>query len=231
MDDQTKVTDNAGHRLRVRERFKKSLGSDMADYELLEFILTYSIPRRDVKPVAKALLRRFGNLGEILSASPEELSKVSWVKDSTILLLKGIGAVWQRISRLKLEENLHIALLTPDAVIDYCYTNMAFADVEEMRVMYFDAAQQYIDDELLWKGTIDQVAAYPREIVRHCLSHKASRIILVHNHPSDNLEPSKEDISLTQKIKEACQNFNIAVDDHIIIGKSGYYSFRSQKLI
>ena len=129
MDDQTKATDNAGHRLRVRERFKKSLGADMADYELLEFILTYSIPRRDVKPIAKALLRRFGNLGEVLSASPEELSEISWVKDSTILLLKGIGAVWQRISRLKLEENPRIALLSPDAVVDYCYANMAFADV------------------------------------------------------------------------------------------------------
>lgn len=165
MDIKQKTIDNAGHRERVRERFKKSYGTDMADYELLEFILTYSIPRRDVKPIAKALLRRFGNLGEVLYANPDELAKIAWVKDSTILLLKGIAAVWQKISRIRVEESSGTALLTAEAVVDFCYAKMAFSDVEEVRVIYFDSARQYLDDEMLWRGTINQVVAYPREII------------------------------------------------------------------
>ncbi len=226
MDIKQKTIDNAGHRERVRERFKKSYGTDMADYELLEFILTYSIPRRDVKPIAKALLRRFGNLGEVLYANPDELAKIAWVKDSTILLLKGIAAVWQKISRIRVEESSGTALLTAEAVVDFCYAKMAFSDVEEVRVIYFDSARQYLDDEMLWRGTINQVVAYPREIIRHCLSHNASRIILIHNHPSDNVEPSEEDIRLTTLVNKACRDMQISLDDHIILGRTGYYSFR-----
>ncbi len=228
MDIEQKVIDNAGHRGRLRERFKKGYGEDMADYELLEFILTYSIPRRDVKPIAKALLRRFGNLGEVINADWDELAKIDWVKDSTILLLKGIGTVGNRISRIRVEESCGIALLTPEAVVDYCYANMAFVNIEEMRVIYFDNAQQYLDDEILWRGTINQVAAYPREIIKHCLSHNAARIILIHNHPSGNVEPSSADIELTAQINQACKNMQIKLDDHIILGRTGYYSFKEQ---
>ena len=230
MDEKQKAIDNAGHRQRVRERFKKNYGADMADYELLEFILTYTIPRRDVKPIAKALLRRFGNLGEILAASEEELSKIAWVKENSILLLKGIGAVWDKVSRIKIEESCPMALLTPEAIVDYCYANMAFSRIEEFRVIYFDNSRQYLGDEILWKGTINEVAVYPREIMEHCFSHKASRIVLIHNHPSDNIEPSSADIELTAKINHICRGVDIRLDDHIIIGKTGYYSFREHNI-
>lgn len=230
MGTEQKTIDNAGHRTRVRERFKKNFGQDMADYELLEFILTYAIPRRDVKPIAKELLRRFGNLAEVLYAPYDELAKVAWVKENTILLLKGVASVWQKVSRIRVEESCGVALLTPEAIVDYCYDKMAFAEVEEMRVIYFDNARGYIDDELLWRGTIDQVAVYPREIIKHCLSHNAARVVLLHNHPSDNLEPSKEDMVITAKIAQACATMGIMVDDHIIIGKTGYYSFREQNV-
>lgn len=223
--------DKQGHRQRVHKRFNCNNGEAMADYELLEFLLMYSIPRRDVKPIAKELLRRFGSFVDVIYASDSELMQTKWVKSNTCDLFHLIVATIKRVCLNKLHDNQMPLLVSVDAVIDYCRAALAYSEVEELHVIFLDASCRLISAELLQKGTLTGVSASPREIVRMALDKKATQVILVHNHPSDNLTPSDNDIYVTGRIEQACEVFGIKLQDHIIIGKTGYFSFRAHKML
>lgn len=220
-----KISDNSGHRQRMRERFAKSEGADMADYELLELLLMMAIPRRDVKPIAKELIRKFGSFAKVINAPQEELQQIKWVKGNTYILLKVIAAAVKRICHENLQDKPEISFLSDEALVEYCRATMAYSEVEELRIIYLDASLKMIGDELLQKGSLTSVSVFPREVVSRALANKAAAIILVHNHPSDNVTPSRADQDLTAKIYDACQLMDIRLQEHIIIGKTNYFSF------
>lgn len=229
--DIVKISDNQGHRERVRKKFLVGCGDDMADYELLELLLILVIPRRDVKPIAKELLRKFGSFTDVIYAPPNKLAEVKWVKKNTITLFKAITASTKRICWQKLSSDNLPVLLDIDTLIDYCRAAIAYADVEELHIIYLDAALKVVATDLLQKGSLTGVSVAPREIVRQAIDKKAPSIILVHNHPSGNVRPSDNDKLLTQKIGQACELMGIKLQEHIIISKSSYYSFRENGLI
>lgn len=218
-----------GHRHRLRTRFIDAMGSGMADYEVLELLLQYAIPRRDVKPIAKALITRFGNIGSILGADIQDLTKVKGVGQNTAILLK----VTQKIVSLGLQQDIkdtHV-LSTWQKLIEYCTLYMGYADIEQFRVIFLNTRNRIILDELQTKGSIDETAIYPREIVKRCLELKAKSIVLVHNHPSGDATPSQSDILMTEKVKNACATMEIYVHDHIIISKENIVSFKTLGLL
>ena len=218
-----------GHRHRLRTRFIDAMGSGMADYEVLELLLQYAIPRRDVKPIAKALIARFGNIGSILGADIQDLTKVKGVGQNTAILLK----VTQKIVSLGLQQDIkdtHV-LSTWQKLIEYCTLYMGYADIEQFRVIFLNTRNRIILDELQTKGSIDETAIYPREIVKRCLELKAKSIVLVHNHPSGDATPSQSDILMTEKVKNACATMEIYVHDHIIISKENIVSFKTLGLL
>ncbi len=222
---ETKAPDYLGHRQRLRQRFLLGEGKDMADYELLELVLTMAIPRRDVKPLAKRLIKRFGSFGGVINARTAELLEEEGVKENTLTMLKLIKAATVRVSWQTLKEPQGPVLNRTDVLIDYCRSAMSFSDVEELHIIFLDAKLCVIKDELMQKGTIDCVAIHPREIVKEILDTKAKAIIMVHNHPSGNVTPSQADIEMTKNVREACKSINIKLLDHLIIGQSSYYSF------
>ena len=231
MADNNTAPDYLGHRQRLRERFLLGGGRDMADYELLELLLTYALPRRDVKPMAKALVRRFGSFAGALNASCEELSEIPGIKDSACTLFKIIVAAVERCSWQNLHEADLPILLTTDGLVDYCRAAIAFSEVEELHIIYLNSKLKVICQELMQKGTINTVAIHPREIIKSALIHKAGSIILVHNHPSGDVTPSKADVKVTQQVKEACASVSIRLLDHIIISQSDFYSFDQHGLL
>lgn len=227
MTDTTVKPDYLGHRKRLRERFLTGGGKDMADYELLELLLTIAIPRRDVKPIAKALIRKFGSFARVVNADMEELYEVPGVKESTYTVFRMIVAALERITWQNLHENELPVLLTADALIDYCRATMAFSDVEELHVIYLNSKLHVMKQELMQRGTINMVSVHPREVVKAALANKSTSIILVHNHPSGDVTPSQADIQITQQITEACSTIGVKVIDHIIISPIDAYSFNS----
>lgn len=225
------VNDKIGHRQRVKQRFLADDGNNMADYELLEFLLMLAIPRRDVKPIAKELLRRFGGFAEVIYANPQELMKVKWVKDNVCTLFKLIAAAVKRVCLQNLNDKGAPVLLNTEAVIEYCRAILAYAEVEELHVIFLDSSMRLLGVQLLQKGSLTGVTVSPREIIRIALEKKACNIIMVHNHPSDNVKPSENDIYVTGKVEQACDLMGIKLQDHIIIGKSDYFSFLKHKML
>lgn len=218
-----------GHRERLRTRFADAGERGMPDYELLELILFRSIPQRDVKPIAKALIARFGSFAEVLGASPERLQEVEGVGESVALDLKIIEAAARRMTRGALRERPVLSSWAD--VLDYCRTAMAFAEREEFRLLFLDKRNGLIADEVQGSGTVDHTPVYPREIVRRALELSATAIVLVHNHPSGDPTPSSADIRMTQEIVNIAKPMGIIVHDHIIIGRNGHASFKGLKLI
>jgi DNA repair protein RadC len=218
-----------GHRDRLRDRFKNVGDQALADYELLEILLFRSIPRRDTKPLAKELLRRFGSIGAILGASPKLLQEVSGVSEKLATDLKVVAAISQR--SLKAEIQNRQLLSSWSAVIDYCHAVMAHEDREQFRILFLDKRNMLIADEVQGVGTVDHTPVYPREIVRRALELASTAIILVHNHPSGDPSPSRADIDMTRLIVDIAKPMGIVVHDHVIIGKNGHASFRGLKLI
>ena len=208
-----------GHRERLKKRFREGGGAALADYELLELILFQSVPRRDTKPIAKALLARFGSFSEVLSAPAGELGKVAGVGDAVIHHLKLTQAAAQRFARDPVRER---PLLTSwSAVVDYCTAAMAYETIEQFRVLFLDKKNMLIADEVQQTGTIDHTPVYPREVVKRALELSATALILVHNHPSGDPTPSTADIQMTKQVVDIARPLGIAVHDHIIIGKVG----------
>jgi DNA repair protein RadC len=218
-----------GHRERLRGRFREAGADAVSDYELLELLLFRALPRRDVKPLAKSLLEKFGSFAEVITAPEARLAEVKGLGDSGVTELKIVQAAASRLLRGKVKKRP--ALSSWSAVLDYCRTAQAFADRELFRVLFLDKRNQLIADEVQQTGTIDHTPVYPREVVKRALELSATAIILVHNHPSGDPTPSHADIQMTQQIISVAQPLGISVHDHIIVGKEGHASLKGLKLI
>ncbi len=218
-----------GHRQRLRKRFMEGGETALADYELLELLLFRAIPRRDVKPLAKALVARFGSFAEALAARPERLAEIADLSDTAIIEIKIVEAAAKRLARGTLQKRT--VLTSFMEVMDYCRTAMAYADREEFRILFLDKRNALIADEVQGVGTVDHTPVYPREVVRRALELGASAMILAHNHPSGDPTPSGADIRMTKDIIAIAQPFSIAVHDHLIVGRNGHASFKGLKLI
>jgi DNA repair protein RadC len=218
-----------GHRERLRGRFREAGADAVTDYELLELVLFRAIPQRDVKPLAKELIARFGSFAEVLAAPPQRLAEIKGIGDAAVTDLKIVQAAASRLARGRVKKRP--VLSSWSGVLDYCRTAMAFADKEQLRVLFLDKRNQLIADELLQIGTVDHTPVYPREVVKRALELSATAIILVHNHPSGDPTPSRADIQMTQSIVEIAKPLGISVHDHIIVGKEGHTSFKGLKLI
>jgi DNA repair protein RadC len=218
-----------GHRDRLRERFLNAGSDAVADYELLELILFRALPRRDVKPLAKILIERFGSFAEVVSAPAERLAEVKGLGDAAIAEIKIVQAAAHRLARGQVQRRP--VLSSWSNVLDYCRSAMAFADKEQFRVLFLDKRNQLIADEVQQVGTVDHTPVYPREVVKRALELSATAIILVHNHPSGDPTPSRADIQMTQAIIEVAKPLGISVHDHLIVGKEGHASFKGLRLI
>jgi DNA repair protein RadC len=218
-----------GHRDRLRTRFRDHGDIALADYELLELLLFRLIPRRDTKPVAKALLARFGTLSGVFGAPVHLLTETSGVGEAVASDLKLISALGHRT--LKSELAGRKLLSSWSSVIEYCHAAMAFEAREQFRILFLDKKNQLIADEVQQKGTVDHTPVYPREVVRRALELSATAIILVHNHPSGDPTPSRADIDMTQLIVSAAAPLGVTVHDHIIIGKDGHASLKGLRLM
>jgi DNA repair protein RadC len=215
-----------GHRTRLRERFHNAGPEALSDYELLEMALFPALPRRDTKPLAKALLKRFGSFAEVVHAPVARLREVEGIGDASIKL---IAAAAHRIAKGEIKRS--IALSSWNDVIGYCRTSMAFADKEQFRILFLDKRNQLIADEVQQVGTVDHTPVYPREVIKRALELSATAIILVHNHPSGDPTPSQADVQMTRAIVDIATPLGISVHDHIIVGKNGHASLKGLKLI
>lgn len=201
----------------------------MPDYELLELVLFRSIPRRDVKPIAKELMKRFGSFAEVLAAPPGRLIETDGVGDSVVTDLKIVEAAARRVAKGAVGRRP--VLSSWSSVIDYCRTAMAFAEKEQFRLLFLDRRNALIADEVQQSGTIDHTPVYPREVVKRALELSASALILVHNHPSGDPTPSAADIKMTREIVDVAKPLGIVVHDHIIVGREGHASLKGLKLM
>src|SRR5918996_341560 len=218
-----------GHRERLRERFYGAGPEALSDYELLEMALFPALPRRDTKPLAKALLKRFGSFAEVIHAPVARLREVDGIGEASINQLKLIAAAASRVAKGEVKQRN--ALSSWNDVIDYCRSSMAFADKEQFRLLFLDKRNQLIADEVQQTGTVDHTPVYPREVMKRALELSATAIILVHNHPSGDPTPSNADIQMTQSIIEIAGSLGISVHDYIILGRHGSASLKALKLI
>ncbi|SFR35575.1 RadC family protein [Litoreibacter janthinus] len=218
-----------GHRRRVRERFLMAGSDATPEADLLELVLFRAIPRREVRSLARRLLATFGDFNGVISASANRLAAVQGVGTSVIQELKIVEAAAQAMARTKVMDR--DVLSSWDALLQYCRTKMAHMEREQFRVLFLDRRNRLIADEALQTGTIDHVPVYPREVVKRALELNASALILVHNHPSGDVSPSKDDIAMTRQVLNGAEALGLVLHDHLIVGSSGNYSFRSHGLI
>jgi len=218
-----------GHRERLRARFREAGSDAVSDYELLELVLFRAIPQRDIKPLAKELIAKFGSFAEVIAAPPGRLAEIKGVGETVVTELKIVQAAASRIARGQVKKRP--VLSSWGSVLDYCRTTMAFAEKEQFRLLFLDKRNQLIADELQQTGTVDHTPVYPREVVKRALELSATAIILVHNHPSGDPTPSRADIQMTRSIIDVARPLGIAVHDHIIVGKEGHASFKGLRLI
>jgi DNA repair protein RadC len=218
-----------GHRERLRERFREAGSDAVSDYELLELVLFRALPRRDLKPLCKDLIAKFGSFAEVLAAPPRRLAEIKGMGEGAITDLKIVHAAASRLARGQLKKRP--LLSSWSSVLDYCRTAMAFADREQFRILFLDKRNQLIADEVQGTGTVDHTPVYPREVVKRALELSATAIILVHNHPSGDPTPSRADIQMTQAIVEVAKPLGISVHDHLIVGKEGHASLKGLRLI
>jgi len=218
-----------GHRERLRRRFREAGPDALPDYELLEMILFRAVPRRDTKPLAKAVLAKFGSFAEALNAPEERLREVPGLGEAAITEIKLVRAAALRLVRGEVLERPVLASWSQ--VLDYCRASMGFEAKEQFRILFLDKRNQIIADEVQQKGTVDHTPVYVREVVKRALELSATAIVLVHNHPSGDPTPSRADIEMTKQIVASAKNLGIVVHDHIIVGKQGHASFRGLGLI
>jgi len=218
-----------GHRQRLRQRFLADAGDGMPDYELLELVLSIAIPRADVKPLAKMLLDEFRTFQGVITAEPAALRRVKGMGEVSAVALKIVQAAAVRLARGQAMEREVIN--SWDRLLDYCMAAMAHEKVEQTRILFLDTRNRLIADERQNRGTVNHTPLYPREVVRRALELGATAIILVHNHPSGDPEPSRADIDMTREVQEAAGKLGIVLHDHLVIGRDGHVSFRSQGLL
>jgi DNA repair protein RadC len=217
-------THHAGHRERLRTRAAISFAA-LPDYELLELLLSRSLPRGDIKPLAKALLARFGGLAGVLGATLEELKTVAGVGQAVALDLKLLHEATARMNRGEVRKRAVISSWT--ALLAYAKVAMAGAPREQFRVMFLDKKNQLIADEVMNEGTVDHAPVYPREVMRRALELSASAVILAHNHPSGDPTPSTADVEMTRQVVEAGRPLRVTVHDHIVVGRDGVASLKA----
>lgn len=218
-----------GHRDRLRARFLEGGVSALADYELLELYLFRSIPRRDVKPMAKDLIEKFGSFAETIVAPIALLAEVKGISEKTALDLKILQAGAIKLGQQNVMNRPILSSWT--ALLDYCRSVMQFENKEQFRVLFLDRKNRLIADEVLGQGTIDRAPVYPREVIKRALELGASALILAHNHPSGDPTPSASDIEMTTNMVIAAKAINISVHDHLIIGRNDIASFKALGLM
>ena len=219
-----------GHRDRLRKKYLQGGYSAFHEYEILEMFLTYAIPRRDTKPIAKELLERFGDLDGVVSATLDELSQVSGIKENSAIFLKLLGDLSKNLYKGEMKRE-GVQLKDKSSLLRYLRSEIGFSNREEFRVIFLNNYNMLVGSETLFVGTIDKSAVYPREIVEKVLQYRAKGIIFAHNHPSGNLRPSKQDIAITEHMQEVLEMLDIKLLEHIIITKDGYFSFLEEGLI
>jgi DNA repair protein RadC len=216
---------NDGHRQRLKARFSATGGAGVADYELLELALTFAIPRRDVKPLAKALLLKFGTLGGVLTAAPEDLQALPGLGAGSVLLIQVLQQLTIRIKRANLQGQPVLAdRLT---LLDYLYTRFANTMREECVVLFLNAQLTLLAEETLFTGTLQNVAVSPREVLKKALAHNASGLIISHNHPQGAPQPSPADDHFTEQLQQAATALGLTLHDHLIIGTEAHYSYKA----
>jgi DNA repair protein RadC len=217
------------HRKRLKKKFSESGVSSFHDYEVLELLLSYAIHRKDVKPLAKELLRAFGSLKGLMDAEKESMEKVKGVGAHTAILIKLIKEIGILYLKEKAKEKPQITCTSE--LLDYCKTYMGGLKDERFCVIYLDAQNRLTNIETIQEGIVNQAVVYPRKVLENALKQKASAVILVHNHPSGQVKPSDADIRLTKTIQETARILDIIVHDHVIIGENRFFSFREEGLI
>jgi DNA repair protein RadC len=218
-----------GHRERLRRRLLEAGPAALADYELIELILFNAIPQRDVKPLAKTLVEKFGSFAETIAAAPERLAEVPGVKERAIAEFKIVEAAAQRFAKGAMRKRLPMGSWS--AVIDYCRTTMAFEARESFRILFLDKKNGLIADEVQGEGTVDHTPVYPREVIRRALELSATAIVLVHNHPSGDPTPSTQDVKMTRDIMAIAAPLGLTLHDHIIVGRDGHASLKGLRMI
>jgi DNA repair protein RadC len=220
--------DSSGHRERLRKRLLEAGAAGFHDYELIEYLLTLTIPRVDTKPLAKRLLHDFGGIGPLLSASAETL-KCEGLTETTIAALKIAEATALRLLEARIEDQP--VLSSWDALSQYLHAAMAHSRIEQVRVLFLNAKNKLIANEALWQGSVDEASVHVREVVARAIALGATALIIVHNHPSGDPTPSSQDIRLTRDLVEAGRHMKIVVHDHVIVGAQGQSSMRAMGLI
>lgn len=225
----SKTQHHAGHRERLRKRFLKSKGRELADYELIELLLCAVMPRRDVKPVAKALLNRFHTFGGVLNADITELQKVEGVGEAAAVSLLAVRSASERLLQDDIMDQPILSCW--QSLMDYCRVSMGHNKTEQFRVLFLNRKNVLIADELQQEGTIDHTPVYPREVIKRALDLSASALILVHNHPSGDPTPSHADIEMTRELQGAGEKLGISLHDHVVVSRSGNNSFKTLGLL
>ena len=231
MNERTIISDEStagGHRSRLRQRLLDAGPGGFHDYELVEYLLTLTIPRVDTKPLAKKLLTEFGGIGPLLSSNADTLRREG-LTDPTIAALKIAHATALRLLESRVENQP--VLSSWDALCDYLHAAMAHSRIEEVRILFLNAKNRLIANEALWQGSVDEASVHVREVIARAIALGATAIIIVHNHPSGDPAPSTQDIRLTRELVEAGRHMKVTVHDHVIVGAQGRTSMRSMGLI
>ena len=218
-----------GHRQRLRERFVQGGANALQDYELLELILFMAIPRKDVKPIAKDLIKQLGGLPEIMAAPLDQLAKVDGISENVAIAIQSVSATAQRMLKQDIQKKPVLNNWT--RLMDYCQATMAHETREHFRILFLNKKNEMIADEIQGSGTVDHTPAYPREIMKRALELGSTALILIHNHPSGDPKPSQADVDVTRQIINAAETFSIVIHDHIIISRNGYSSMKNMGLM
>lgn len=228
--------DSQGHRERIKEKFLKNGIDGFAEYEILELLLTYCIPRKDTKPIAKELLNKFKSLDNVFKADFDKLSAIDGLGKNSIAFLKLIGDLpsiiyKDELKNKKLIDKETLKISNKDILLKYLRNKIGYEEIEKFYVLYLSSSNEVIEFEENSVGTLDRSSVYPREIYKKIINLNAKSVILAHNHPSDNITPSKCDIELTNEIAKGLKNFGALLIEHIIITKNSYFSFLEEGLI
>lgn len=218
-----------GHRERIKKKFAGAGLDGFMDHEVLELLLTYAIPRRDTKPLAWALIKKFGSLSRVMDATVSELKQVKGIGESAAVFITLVRSVFKKYAMDDLKQG--VTINTPEQVAAYCRSSLQGKGEEVFEVIYLTIRNSLIGSEVLSVGTIDRTSISPRKIMERALAAKAVGVVLVHNHPSGDPRPSGEDVSFTEEVVRAGEVLGVSVHDHIIVGTSGYYSFKMKGLI
>lgn len=230
-DNTSGQPDYLGHRQRLKERFHIGGGRDMADYEMLELLLTLAIPRKDTKPLAKELVKEFGSFAAVINAPKEKLLAFNGLKNNSIMVFDIVREAALRMSWQKLMEADLPVTSNWDAMVDYCRAVAGYKEREEFRIIFLNSKNRVMGEEIQQRGTVDSVAIHPGEVVKSSVLKGAKSIILLHNHPSGDVTPSAADIAITKKVKEGLASVDINLVDHLIVSKYEYFSFNDHGLL